>query len=160
MPSWTVAIRRGVSGRCPACGDAPLFRSGLSIVPLCEHCAAPLGELPADDAPPYLTILVTAHPVILLALLLVRDTALGSAAILLITLPLAVLLCLALLRPIKGGLAAVLLKLDLRSDDLRAEAADGDRPVLPAGPDPDLTKRPTMSLTSIQTTHRPGADQS
>ena len=160
MPTWTVAIGRGLSGRCPACGAAPLFRSALSVVSSCPHCAAPLGDVPADDAPPYLTILVTAHPVILLGLVLVRDTELGTGAILAITLPLAVLLCLALLRPIKGGLVAVLLKLDLTREDPRADVADGDRSVQAASPGPDLTKRPPMPLTSIPTLHRPGADQS
>ena len=160
MPVWTVAIRRGVSGRCPACGAAPLFGSYVSVVPSCARCATPLGDVPADDAPPYLTIFFAVHPVILLALLLTRDTDLGTGAILAITLPLAVLLCLGLLRPVKGGLVAVLLKLDLWRDGETTDAADGDRSVHPSSRQPDLTKRPPMALTSIPTRPRPGADQS
>ena len=157
MPVWTVAIGRGLAGRCPACGNAALFRSYLSVVPCCAACNAALGDVPADDAPPYLTIFFAAHPVVLLALVLTRDTALGTGEVLLISLPLAVLLALGLLRPIKGGLIAVLLKLDIWRDG--PEALDSDRSVeRGSGPGADLTERPRMPLTSVvRTTRRSGA---
>ncbi len=143
MPPWMQAIGRGVRGACPACGNGPLFAGFLAVRPACAECHAPLGEVPSDDAPPYLTMLLAAHPVIALALLLVAGTTLGTAAVLAITLPAGILLCLGLLRPVKGALVAVLLKLDIWREcpDRSAAASDGDRSVRRSGrPDADLTE--------------------
>jgi len=57
------AIRRGVSGRCPACGRGPLFRAYLKVVTACKVCGEDLSHARADDAPAYLTMLVVCHVV-------------------------------------------------------------------------------------------------
>jgi len=57
------AIRRGLRGRCPACGRGRLFRSYLKIVPSCSICGEDLTHARADDAPAYLTLLVVCHVV-------------------------------------------------------------------------------------------------
>ena len=57
------AIRRGLVGRCPACGRGRLFRAYLKIAPTCKVCGEDLSHARADDAPAYLTMLVVCHVV-------------------------------------------------------------------------------------------------
>jgi uncharacterized protein (DUF983 family) len=57
------AIRRGLVGRCPACGRGPMFRSYLKVVNNCKVCGEDLSHARADDAPAYLTMLVVCHMV-------------------------------------------------------------------------------------------------
>ena len=55
------AIRRGLMGRCPACGRGPLFRAYLKLNRTCSVCGEDLSHARADDAPAYLTMLVVCH---------------------------------------------------------------------------------------------------
>jgi uncharacterized protein (DUF983 family) len=55
------AIRRGLVGRCPACGRGRLFCSYLKLDPKCKVCGEDLSHARADDAPAYLTMLVVCH---------------------------------------------------------------------------------------------------
>ena len=57
-------LRRGARGRCPNCGRGRLFRDYLKIQRVCRACAHNNGQYPADDAPPYFTILILGHVVI------------------------------------------------------------------------------------------------
>ena len=57
------AIRRGLFGRCPACGRGRLFGSYLKVVNSCKVCGEDLSHARADDAPAYLTMLVVCHVV-------------------------------------------------------------------------------------------------
>jgi uncharacterized protein (DUF983 family) len=57
------AIRRGLVGRCPACGRGRLFRTYLKVVNSCKVCGEDLSHARADDAPAYLTMLVVCHVV-------------------------------------------------------------------------------------------------
>ncbi|MBV9288077.1 MAG: DUF983 domain-containing protein, partial [Hyphomicrobiales bacterium] len=57
------AVRRGLLGRCPACGRGRLFRSYLKVANSCPSCGEDLSHARADDAPPYLTLLVVCHVV-------------------------------------------------------------------------------------------------
>lgn len=52
---------RGAIGRCPNCGEGAVLHRYLKIVPNCSACGEPLGHLPADDMPPWLTILIVGH---------------------------------------------------------------------------------------------------
>jgi uncharacterized protein (DUF983 family) len=56
-----LAIRRGMSGCCPACGEGKLFRAYLKVVDSCEHCGEELHHQRADDAPAYITMLIVGH---------------------------------------------------------------------------------------------------
>ena len=54
------ALRRGLRGRCPACGEARLF--GRFLKPLaCPACGQDWTLARADDFPAYLAVLVTGH---------------------------------------------------------------------------------------------------
>jgi uncharacterized protein (DUF983 family) len=103
MPDFLTALLRGVRNRCPCCGEGKVFRGYLKVVPACEHCQAPLGELRADDAPPYFTIFAVGH--LLVPLLLWVEVTYQPPIWLhmVIWLPLFTLASLVLLRPIKGG---------------------------------------------------------
>ncbi len=58
-PAWP-AIRKGVAGTCPRCGEGALFESYLKLNATCAHCREDLSHARADDGPAYLSILVTA----------------------------------------------------------------------------------------------------
>ncbi len=112
-PPMKVQIGRGIAGRCPACGESPLFASYLRVVVACPSCKAPLGQLRSDDAPAYVTILIVGH--IVVGLLVLMETTLVpplwlEAAILL---PLTLVLALALLPLVKGGILAVMLRIGM-----------------------------------------------
>ena len=99
------AVRRGLAGRCPACGVGPLFRAYLKVADACDSCGEDLSHQRADDAPPYVTMLIVGHFVVagvLVAEELWPDSSLlvGAAAWLTVT----VLASLILLPRVKGAL--------------------------------------------------------
>jgi uncharacterized protein (DUF983 family) len=59
-----LAVRRGFIGRCPNCGEGRLFRAYLKVVDNCPVCNEDLHYQRADDAPPYITMLVVGHIVV------------------------------------------------------------------------------------------------
>ena len=115
-PSLLVALYRGARGLCPACGMTRAFNGYLRVVPRCAACGAPLGEVRADDAPPYFTVFVVAHVVV--GLMLLSDQMLDPPMWLqaAVWLPATLLLSLVLLRPIKGATLGLMLKLGLMKD--------------------------------------------
>jgi len=101
------AVRRGLRGRCPACGEGKVFRAYLKVNGKCPKCGEELHHHRADDAPPYMTIFVVGH--IVGSLLLVADKFWPSAPLWLhgmIWPTLSLILCLWLLPIMKGGLIA------------------------------------------------------
>ena len=59
-----LAARRGFLGRCPRCGEGKLFRAYLKVAPHCPVCGEALYHQRADDAPPYITMLIVGHIVV------------------------------------------------------------------------------------------------
>jgi uncharacterized protein (DUF983 family) len=112
-PPLLTALGRGLTMRCPVCGEGKIFQGYLTVTPACSVCGAPLGLARADDAPPYFTIVVVGHIVIPGMLIVEKayqpDLWIHAA----IWLPLTVALCLLLLRPIKGATVGLMLKLGL-----------------------------------------------
>jgi uncharacterized protein (DUF983 family) len=49
VPRWGTAIWRGLGRECPQCRKTKIFSGYLKVKPKCEVCAAPLGDMPADD---------------------------------------------------------------------------------------------------------------
>lgn len=116
MPSWPITIWRGLCGRCPQCGAAPIFNGYLKVHETCLHCAAPLGDMPADDAPPYVAMLVVLHFVALFVVLFyngVYRPGLLVAGMLLLALAID---CMIVLRLAKGAIIGILLKLGLKRE--------------------------------------------
>lgn len=56
-------MRRGASMRCPNCGKGRLYRKYLKVQ-VCDVCGNDNPRYPADDAPPYFTILIVGHLVV------------------------------------------------------------------------------------------------
>jgi uncharacterized protein (DUF983 family) len=101
------ASGRGLRGRCPSCGEGKIFRAYLKVNTICPHCGEELFHQRADDAPPYLTILVVGHLVGSLMLLVEEfwpDAPIWLHAMIWPTL--ALILSLWLLPAMKGGLIA------------------------------------------------------
>jgi len=56
-----LAVRRGLAGRCPRCGEGRLFRAYLKVNDACPACGEDFTPQRADDAPAYVTILIVCH---------------------------------------------------------------------------------------------------
>jgi uncharacterized protein (DUF983 family) len=110
-PSLLTALRRGLVARCPACGQGKLFAGWLRVTPVCSQCTAPLGEIRADDAPPYFTVFIVAHVVIGAQIALEHYAMLSVATEMMIFLPGTLALTLVLIRPVKGATVGLMLRL-------------------------------------------------
>ena len=64
---WT-AMKRGLRGRCPRCGEGRLFRAFLKVADACDRCGQDFSGHRADDLPAYLVIVIVGHIVVPLAL--------------------------------------------------------------------------------------------
>lgn len=98
------AMTRGFIGRCPKCGEGGIFRGFLTVNDYCPACGEALHHHRADDAPPYIVILVVGHVVVglMLSLEMARMPPMWVHAV--IFLPMTLAMSLALLRPVKGAL--------------------------------------------------------
>ncbi len=66
--SWLKGVWRGMLKKCPECGKGKLFRGYTKTHDCCSACGLELKGHRADDAPPYLTIMIVGHIMIPLAL--------------------------------------------------------------------------------------------
>ena len=66
--SWLRAVWRGMRKKCPECGVGSVFDGYTRSRDHCPHCGLALSGHRADDAPPYITIMVVGHIVIPIAL--------------------------------------------------------------------------------------------
>jgi uncharacterized protein (DUF983 family) len=118
------SISRGLSHRCPACGEGRLFGRYLKVEPQCARCGHDLAKYPADDGPAYLTILLIGHFVVapLLFFPIVWESSpLYSLPILLGGLLVATLL---LLPRVKGGWIGLMYAFQVTGRDARLHTAD------------------------------------
>lgn len=111
MPDMPTAMLRGMRGDCPCCGTQGLFNGWLRVSDTCRSCDAPLGEVRADDAPPYFTIFAVGHVIVPGMLWLERAQAPDLWIHAAIWVPLTLAMSLALMRPIKGATIGLMLKL-------------------------------------------------
>ena len=56
-PPPGLALWRGLRMKCPACGQGEVFRAYLKPVDVCAACGEPLGQVPSEDGPAWLTVL-------------------------------------------------------------------------------------------------------
>jgi len=118
MPDWPTTIWRGIIGRCPHCGVAPIFDGYLKVNTLCQNCAAPLGDMPADDAPPYVAMVVVLQILAIFVVLFYKGyyhPGIFAGAVLLLLLA---AICMVALRLAKGAIIGILLKLGLKREVL------------------------------------------
>ena len=111
MPDMPTAMLRGLCGVCPGCGTSRLFNGWLRVADSCPTCDAPLGQVRADDAPPYFTIFAVGHVIVPGMLWLEKAHAPDLWIQAAIWVPLTLALSLALMRPIKGATIGLMLKL-------------------------------------------------
>lgn len=64
------AILRAIRGLCPCCGKGQLFSRYLKQVPNCAACGESFSQFRADDAAPWLTIIVIGHVFLPLAFMI------------------------------------------------------------------------------------------
>lgn len=100
------ALRRGLLGRCPNCGQGKLFRAFLKVADQCPACGEELHHHRADDAPAYFNIVIVGH--IVVPLVVAVETAFAPAywIHLALWLPLILALSFGLMQPIKGAIVA------------------------------------------------------
>ncbi len=101
---------RGLSRRCPRCGQGRMFTGYLSVRERCDVCQMAFEPLRSDDAPPYFTLFIVGHLVISLYLLLWSFLTVPLWAQASIWCGLTLVLCLALLPFVKGGVMAVIFR--------------------------------------------------
>ena len=100
-------IGAGLRGRCPRCGNGPLFHGFIDLAPRCEVCGLDYGFASSGDGPAVFVTLIAGAIVVGLALW--TDTAYEPPIWLLMALflPLTLIVCLGMLRPLKGMLIAL-----------------------------------------------------
>jgi uncharacterized protein (DUF983 family) len=99
-------LLRGLKGRCPNCGDGPLFTGFLKVAPRCSACGFDLAKADSGDGPAVFVIFIAGFLAafgILLTEIFIRPPIWVEFVV---WLPIAALLCLALLRPLKGLMIA------------------------------------------------------
>ncbi len=103
---WT-ALKRGLRGRCPRCGEGKLFRAFLKVDDHCPVCELDYTPHRADDLPAYLVIVIVGHLVVPLVLMIETNYSPPVALQLATYLPLTLILSLLLLQPVKGAVVGV-----------------------------------------------------
>jgi uncharacterized protein (DUF983 family) len=100
--SMMLGMRRGARMRCPNCGEGKLYRKYLKVQ-ACPVCGNDNARYPADDAPPYFTILIVGHLVVAPLLVFPFIWQAPTWIVLLSTLPALAILTLLLLPVVKGA---------------------------------------------------------
>jgi uncharacterized protein (DUF983 family) len=101
------ALKRGLRGRCPRCGEGKLFRAFLKVADHCSVCGQDFTPHRADDLPAYLVIVIVGHIVVPTILWIETDYSPSVPLQLSIYLPFTLILSLLLLQPVKGAVVGV-----------------------------------------------------
>lgn len=110
----------GLRGRCPHCGEGPLFAGFLKVAPQCAACGYDLAKADSGDGPAVFVILIAGFVVAFAALYVELAFTPPIWLHLLLWLPLTVLVSVGLLRPLKGVMLAAQFSnraAEARSDD-------------------------------------------
>lgn len=96
----------GLRGRCPNCGDGPLFEGFLAVAHRCAVCGFDLKAADSGDGPAVFITLIAGFLVVFAALFTEIAFRPPIWVHLVLWLPLTAALCLAMLRPMKGLMLA------------------------------------------------------
>lgn len=101
-PSPGRSLFRGLTRKCPNCGEGKLFASYLKPRDSCAHCRESFAGLDADDGPAWLTVGAVTITVVPLLFILESSGRYSYAVEMLIVVPLTIALVLLLLPLTKG----------------------------------------------------------
>ncbi len=104
---WFRSIARGFRRRCPRCGEGAAFAGYTRVADHCTVCGEELHHQRADDAPPYITIMIVGHIVVPGMLLAERLFSPDMWLQMAIWLPLTLILSLGLLPFVKGAVVGL-----------------------------------------------------
>jgi uncharacterized protein (DUF983 family) len=96
----------GAQGKCPNCGEGPLFAGFLKVAPRCAACGFDFAGVDSGDGPAVFVIFIAGFVAafgILFTEIFVRPPIWVEFVV---WLPVAAVLCLGLLRPLKGLMIA------------------------------------------------------
>jgi uncharacterized protein (DUF983 family) len=96
----------GLAGRCPNCGEGPLFEGFLRVAPKCATCAYDLSKADSGDGPAVFITLIAGFGVCFAALITEFTIHPPMWVHLVVWLPMTLVLSLGLMRPLKGVLLA------------------------------------------------------
>lgn len=105
-PVWP-AMRNGLKCRCPSCGTGKLFRAYLKVADTCPDCGEALHHHRADDAPPYLVIVIVGHIIVGLIMHIEMVHSISPMSYIWTMIPLTIVLSLALLPVMKGAVVGL-----------------------------------------------------
>ena len=126
-PPFLKALGRGVSNRCPFCGEGRVFQGFLRVVPECTVCGAPLGQLRADDAPPYVVIFLVGHLLVPGVFWVERHYEPPMWLHMAVWLPLFAVLCTLMLRPAKGAVVGYMARMGFLDQEMEAPTGAAPR---------------------------------
>lgn len=121
------SMLRGAMGRCPRCGEGKLFAGFLKVAPACSACGEEFHHHRADDAPPYVTIMIVGHVVVPMLLWLERTHEPDLWIHFLLWPTLSIILSLLVLPPVKGAIVALQWANRMHGFDPTSAEADEDR---------------------------------
>ena len=101
------AIRRGLAGRCPRCGEGKLFAGFLQVAPRCERCGLDFSFADSADGPAFFVMALSGFVVVFAALAVEVAFAPPYWVHALLWLPLILVTTILPLRPAKGVLIAL-----------------------------------------------------
>jgi len=111
------SIKSGLRRQCPSCERANIFAGYLKLKSTCPQCAAPIGDIRADDFPPYLTILIVGHIVVPLLVLVEVNFHPSTLFQMIFWPPIALTLSLTLLPILKGAVVGFMWSIDMKGDE-------------------------------------------
>jgi uncharacterized protein (DUF983 family) len=120
-------LKVGLRGRCPRCGEGPLFKGFLATAPRCSRCGLDFTFIDTGDGPAVFVMLIVGFVVVALALVVEVAYMPPIWLHMVLWLPLTVILSLGILRPLKGLLIAL---------QYRNKAEQGRLETPPGGPGP------------------------
>jgi len=100
-------ISAGLAGRCPRCGDGPLFAGFINVAPRCEVCGLDYAFADSGDGPAVFVALFGGFVVLGAALWTEVAYRPPMWVHMVVFLPLTLIVCLGMLRPLKGVLIAL-----------------------------------------------------
>ena len=117
-------LRRGLTGRCPRCGEGALFTGFLKVAPRCGHCGQDFSAADSADGPACFVMSFAGFVVVAAALVveIVFQPPYWLHALLWI--PLILVMTILPLRPVKG----LLIALQFHHKAAEGRLVGGDRP--------------------------------